>query len=97
MVNDLVLTGILAADPATDEGRDGEPVTLLLVAFPAPDSKDLREPEAACCEVEVPGHVADLAGHELRAGESIHVTGHLSGGGGVIASEVRPGPLDRAA
>lgn len=97
MLNSLVLTGILAADPEEDEGRDGKPVTLLIVAFPAPDSKDLREPEAACCEVEVPGHVAERSARKLRAGESVQVTGHLSGGGGVIASEVRPGPLGRAA
>jgi hypothetical protein len=92
-VNRLFLSGILVADPQRDEGRDGAPITLLLVAFPAPDTPETRErPEAASCEVEVPEHVAEHRRGELRAGVAILITGQLSGGGGVIATEIRSGP-----
>jgi hypothetical protein len=92
-LNRLFLSGVLAADPQRDEGRDGEPVTLLLVAFPAPDSADTRErAEIASCEIEVPAGVADRHGEELRAGDAVFITGQLSGGGGVIATELHLGP-----
>ncbi len=91
-LNRLFLSGILAAEPVQDEGRDGSPVTLLLVAFPAPDARDGQErPETASCEVEVPDDVVRRHGKELRAGGSIFVTGQLSGGGGVIATEIHSG------
>jgi hypothetical protein len=65
----------------------------LLVAFPAPDAKDtLERTETASCEIEVPLDVAGRCGTQLRAGESIFVTGQLSGGGGVIATEIHSGP-----
>jgi hypothetical protein len=92
-VNRLFLSGVLAADPLGDVGRDGEPVTLLLVAFPAPDTPETREcPEAASCEVEVPEQAAGRKASELRAGATVLVTGQLSGGGGVIATEIHSGP-----
>ena len=92
-LNRLFLSGILAADPRRDEGRDGRPVTLLLVAFPAPDPSDAAAaPETASCEVEVPEHVDLGRPEELRAGNSIFVTAQLSGGGGVLATEVHSGP-----
>jgi len=92
-LNRLFLSGVLAADPLEDRGRDGDPVTLLLIAFPAPDAPDTRErAETASCEVEVPLGVAEKHGKELRAGESVFVTGQLSGGGGVIATELHSGP-----
>jgi hypothetical protein len=93
VLNRLFLSGVLVADPQGDEGRDGEPVTLLLIAFPAPDTRDAEERvETASCEVEVPGPVAERYGTRLRAGDSIFVTGQLSGGGGVIATEIHSGP-----
>jgi hypothetical protein len=92
-LNRLFLSGILAADPRRDESRGGEPVTLLLVAFPAPDPSDSVETtDTACCEVEVPEHVHLGRPGELRAGGSIFVTAQLSGGGGVLATEVHSGP-----
>jgi Single-strand binding protein family len=92
-LNRLFLSGVLAADPQEDRGRDGDPVTLLLVAFPAPDGRDTQGGvEAASCEVEVPARVAGKHVRELRPGESIFITGQLSGGGGVIATEVHSGP-----
>ncbi len=93
VLNRLFLSGILAAEPQKDTGRDGGPVTLLLVAFPAPDARDTRERlETASCEIEVPDQVADRYGKTLRAGGSIFITGQLSGGGGVIATEIHSGP-----
>jgi primosomal replication protein N len=92
-LNRLFLSGVLAADPQKEKGRDGDPVILLLVAFPAPDAKDTQERvETASCEVEVPARVAEKHGQELRPGESIFITGQLSGGGGVIATELHSGP-----
>jgi len=92
-LNRLHLSGVLAADPQRDRGRDGEPVALLLVAFPAPDDSGGGErPETASCEVEVPDQVAEVHSEELRAGRSIFITGQLSGGGGVIATEIHSGP-----
>ncbi len=91
--NFLFLSGILAADPQKDKGRDAEPVTLLLIAFPAPDASASAERlEVASCEVEVPDQVAERHGKELRTGASIFITGQLSGGGGVIATEIHSGP-----
>jgi Single-strand binding protein family len=91
--NRLFLSGILAADPQRDRGRDGEPVALLLVAFPAPDdSQSAERRETASCEVEVPTRVVELHSEELRAGRSVFITGQLTGGGGVIATEIQTGP-----
>jgi hypothetical protein len=92
-MNRLYLSGVLAADPHEDKGRDGDPVTLLLLVFTAPDAKDTEERlETASCEIEVPQSVAEKHGEQLQAGESVFVTGQLSGGGGVIATEVHSGP-----
>jgi single-stranded DNA-binding protein len=92
-LNRVYLSGVLAADPQKDEGRDGSPMTLLLLAFPAPDAKDTEERlEVASCEVEVPEQVVERHPNELRAGGSIFITGQLSGGGGVIATEIHSGP-----
>lgn len=92
-LNRLYLSGVLAADPQRDRGRDGEPVALLLVVFPAPDDSGGRErPETASCEVEVPKQVAEVHSEELHAGRSVFITGQLSGGGGVIATEIHSGP-----
>jgi len=92
-LNRLFLSGVLVADPQRDEGRDGEPVLLLLIAFPAPDARDTQElVETASCEVEVPVPVATRFGTKLHPGDSIFVTGQISGGGGVIATELHSGP-----
>lgn len=94
VLNRLFLSGVLAAEPLEDVGRDGDPVTLLLIAFPAPDSADARERlETASCEVEVPERVLERHGEQLRAGNAVFVTGQLSGGGGVIATELHSGPV----
>jgi hypothetical protein len=93
LLNRLFLSGVLIADPLEDEGRDGRAVTLLLVAFPAPDMADtIRAPETASCEVEVPVEVIGRHAKRLRAGASIFIAGQLNGGGGVIATEIHSGP-----
>jgi hypothetical protein len=93
VLNSLFLSGILVADPQEDEGRNGERMTLLLVAFPAPDPRDTTErPETASCEVEVPEQVSRRHSKKLQAGASVFITGQLSGGGGVIATDLHSGP-----
>jgi hypothetical protein len=95
-VNHVVLTGILAADPQKDKGRNGDPVTLLLIAFPAPDAKDTEEfPAVASCEIEVPGEIAAEHAGELRTGAAVLVSGQLSGGGGVLAAQLESEPPDQ--
>jgi hypothetical protein len=93
-INRVYLTGILAADPQKDRSRSGDSVTLLLVAFPAPDATDTQERwETASCEVEVPDDVVKKHDTQLQAGLPICVTGQLTGGGGVIATQVVSGQL----
>ncbi|MGC1165972.1 MAG: hypothetical protein WA862_07685 [Solirubrobacterales bacterium] len=48
--------------------------------------------EPALEEIEVPEEVSNRHGKELCVGEAIFVTGQLSGGGGVIATEIHSGP-----
>lgn len=92
-LNRLFLSGVLVADPQEDEGRDGEALTLLLIAFPAPDARDSEQRlETASCEVEVPGSVAERYAKGLQVGDSIFITAQLSGGGGVLATEIHSGP-----
>jgi len=91
--NRVYLSGILAAEPLTDQGRDGEPVVVLLLAFPAPDANSsLERVETASCEIEVPADVVDRHGGKLQAGWSVFIAGQLTGGGGVIANELHSGP-----
>src|SRR5262245_54965771 len=95
--NSVFLGGVLAADPQPDRGRDGRPVLLLLIAFPAPDQLDTAAgTEAASCEVEVPQPVAERNGR-LEAGETVFITGSVSGGGGILASAIRSGPAPNPA
>ena len=95
-LNRLYLSGVLASDPQRDKGRDGEPVALLLVAFRAPDdSENAERVETASCEAEVPAEVSRKHDGPLRAGDLIFLTGQLSGGGGVIATELRLGTTTR--
>ena len=91
-LNRLFLSGVLIAEPVKEKGRDGSPVTVLLVAFRDPKASGTEEQSTTTSrEVEVPADVAKKHG-QLKAGESIFITGQLSGDGGVIASEVHSGP-----
>lgn len=77
--NRAVLSGLIAAEPRSDKSRDGDPITVLLLEFTAPDER--MGNTAACCEVEVLDSIADGHRHRLRAGERVRVAGHLTGDG----------------
>jgi Single-strand binding protein family len=92
-VNHVVLTGILVDNPQTDKDRNGEPVTLLLVAFAAPDAMDSDDSRlSASCEIEVPRGLIEGNDAELRTGSAVIVSGQLTGGGGVIATYLHSSP-----
>jgi hypothetical protein len=84
--NVALLSGVIIEDPVQDKSRDGEPVTVLLVAFDAPDEKARRA--TACCEVEVPDDIADQQRGQLRAGRRLVVLGQLTGAGGLWATAI---------
>jgi hypothetical protein len=78
-VNRAVLSGLIAAEPRPDKSRDGDPITVLLLAFTAPDER--MGNTATCCEVEILDSIADGHRRRLRAGERVWVAGHLTGDG----------------
>jgi len=90
-VNSAWISGVIADDPVHDIGRDGRPVKLLLVAFPAPDP--VEEDEAASTELEVPVLLLEKYGKEPIRGQEVFAVGRLSGGGGVFVSELHLGPM----
>lgn len=85
-VNRAVVSGLLAADPQRDRSREGDPVTILLLSFRAPDQ--WARPVSTCCEVEVPDTVADRHRRQLRAGRRVWVAGQLTGVGGLWATSL---------
>jgi hypothetical protein len=94
-LNRVFISGVIAADPVRDRGRDGRAVLLVLIAFPAPERGEGEERAAvASQEVEVPARL--LRARQLRAGASVFLTGALSGGGGILATEVHVGPAPEA-
>lgn len=84
--NVALLSGVIVEDPVRDKSRDGEPVTVLLIAFDAPDEK--ARCATACCEVEVPDEIADRQRGQLRAGGRLVVLGRLTGAGGLWANAI---------
>jgi|SRR6185312_7096047 len=78
-VNRAVLSGLIAAEPIRDTSRDGDPITVLLVSFSAPDER-ARE-TSTCCEVEVTDSIADRHRRRLRVGRRVWVVGQLTGTG----------------
>lgn len=90
-VNVVKFTGVVGEDPIGEISRLGEPVTLLMVDFPLPDTGDVAERRrSACCSVEVPQALAaELAGR-LEKGTEVFVCGHLAGGGDVLATSLVP-------
>lgn len=85
-VNRAVLSGLIAAEPLRDKSRDGDPITVLLVSFTAPDQRARHT--AACCEVEVTDVIADRHRRRLKAGMRVAVVGRLTGAGGLWASHL---------
>lgn len=55
-INRAVLSGLIAAEPVRDRSRDGDPITVLLVSFCAPDER--ARDSSTCCEVEVTDSIA---------------------------------------
>ena len=77
-MNHVVLTGRIADDPQRDKSRDGEPVTVLLVSFIAPDG-------TGCCEVEVPDDLAEPHRKNLLTGVAVFISGAMTGPGALWA------------
>jgi hypothetical protein len=84
--NVALITGTIVEDPLRDKSRDGDPVTVLLMSFDAPDEK--ARPAQAVCEVEVPDEIADRHRAHLRPGARLVVVGQLTGAGGVWATAI---------
>jgi hypothetical protein len=84
--NVALLSGTIVEEPLEDKSRDGDPVTVLLVSFDAPDEKARRS--VAVCEVEVPDEIADKQRKQLRAGRRLVVLGQLTGAGGLWATAI---------
>jgi hypothetical protein len=92
-INRAVLSGVIAAEPQRDQSRDGDPITVLLVSFTAPDQRSHHA--AACCEIEILDKLADPHRRSLKAGMRVAVVGQLTGAGGLWASHIitpRPKP-----
>jgi hypothetical protein len=88
-VNQAVLSGLIVAEPCRDTSRDGDPITVLLLSFSAPDE---RAPDiSTCCEVEVSDSIADRHRRLLRIGRRVWVAGQLTGTG-LWATELETSP-----
>ena len=84
--NMALLSGTIVEEPLRDKSRDGDPVTVLLVSFDAPDERSRRG--SACLEIEVPDELADQQRGQLRAGRRLVVLGRLTGAGGLWATTI---------
>jgi hypothetical protein len=84
--NLAIVTGTIVENPVRDNSRDGDPVTVLLISFAAPDVREGRG--AACCEVEVPDAVADRHRKRLKPGGRLMVFGQMTGAGGLWAKAI---------
>ena len=87
--NVALLSGTIVEEPLRDKSRDGDPVTVLLMSFDAPDEKARRA--VAVCEVEVPDEIAAKQRKQLRAGRRLVVLGRLTGAGGLWATTIITG------
>lgn len=78
-INRAVLSGLIAAPPARDTSRDGDPITVLVLSFDAPD--DRAPQSSSCCEVKILDSIADRHRRWLRAGRRVWVAGQLTADG----------------
>lgn len=78
-INRAELSGLIVAEPLRDTGREGDPITVLLLEFGAPDER--RRGTSTCCEVEVTDAIADRHRRLLRVGRRVWVAGQLTGEG----------------
>lgn len=82
-VNRALLSGVLINEPQRDQSRDGDPTTVFLISFAAPDQSSGSG--SAFCEVEVVDTIADRHRRQLRLGATVLVVGELTGPGGLWA------------
>lgn len=94
-INRAVLSGVIAAEPLRDTSRDGDPITVLLVSFGAPDER--ARDRSTCCEVEVTDSIADRHRPSLRLGRRVWVAGKLTGNGLWATSLGSSPPVEGAA
>jgi hypothetical protein len=85
-VNHAILSGTIIEEPLRDTSRDGDPITVLLVSFAAPDEKVGRF--SASCEVEVPDPLADKCRRQLQPGGRVVAAGQLTGACGLWATSI---------
>ena len=81
-----MVTGTIMEEPIRDRSRAGRPVTVLLIAFRAPDED--AHAYTACLEVEALDSVVDSQRSLLRIGRRLVVLGRLTGAGGLWAGAV---------
>ena len=81
--NLAIVTGTIMEEPIRERSRDGQPVTVLLVGFKAPD-EEARD-YTACLEVEALDSIAESQRSLLRVGRRLAVVGRLTGAGGLWA------------
>jgi hypothetical protein len=79
-INHAVLTGVVVAGPERARSRAGDPITVVLGCFAAPDG-----------EVEIPDALADPHRRHLCAGRRLLVSGTLTGAGGLWARSIDTG------
>ena len=84
--NVALLSGTIVEEPLREKSRDGDPVTVLLVSFEAPDEKVRRA--LAVSEIEVPDEIAEEQRARLHQGKRIVVLGRLTGAGGIWATAI---------
>lgn len=82
-VNRAVISGVMIDEPQLDRSRDGDPITVVLISFPAPDER--AGAGSAQCEVEIRDELADRHREQLRLGATVLVVGELTGAGGLWA------------
>ncbi len=82
-VNRAVISGVMVDEPQRQQSRDGDPITVLLISFPAPDER--VGSGSTLCEVEILDELADRHRGQLRLGATVLVVGELMGAGGLWA------------
>jgi hypothetical protein len=81
--NLAMVTGTIMEEPIRDRSRNGQPVTVLLIGFKAPDEE--AHDYTACLEVEALDSIAESQRSLLRIGRRLAVIGRLTGAGGLWA------------
>jgi hypothetical protein len=83
-VNRALLSGVMVDEPQCDTSRGGDPITVLLLSFAAPDER--VGSSSGLCEVEVTDKLADRHREQLRLGAKVLVVGELTGSGALWAN-----------